>query len=97
MFPSMALGYCYEPSEPNIPSGYFADFDEIKSAESNVEDFISEVEDYKNIEINRKIIKTNRVGDHIWYISNTNKFKNTKTFITFIFFIYCFSIRFFTF
>jgi len=36
---------------------------------------ISEVEDYKNIEINRKIIKTNRVGDHIWYISNTNKFK----------------------
>lgn len=46
LFPSMALGYCYEPSEPNIPSGYFADFDEIKSAESNVEDFISEVEDY---------------------------------------------------
>ena len=36
---------------------------------------ISEVEDYKNIEINRKSIKTNRVGDHIWYISNTNKFK----------------------
>ena len=36
---------------------------------------ISEVEDYKNIEISRKIVKTNRVGDHIWYISNTNKFK----------------------
>jgi CDP-paratose 2-epimerase len=36
---------------------------------------ISEVEDYKNIEINRKIVKTNRVGDHMWYISNTNKFK----------------------
>ena len=36
---------------------------------------ISEVEDYKNIEVNRKIIRTNRVGDHIWYISNTNKFK----------------------
>ena len=36
---------------------------------------ISEVEDYKNIEINRKIIRTNRVGDHIWYISNTSKFK----------------------
>ena len=36
---------------------------------------ISEVEDYKNIEVNRKIIRTNRVGDHIWYISNTSKFK----------------------
>ena len=36
---------------------------------------ISEVEDYKNIEISRKIVKTNRVGDHMWYISNTNKFK----------------------
>ncbi|MDA7704397.1 NAD-dependent epimerase/dehydratase family protein [Candidatus Pelagibacter sp.] len=36
---------------------------------------ISEVEDYKNIEINRKIIRKNRVGDHMWYISNTSKFK----------------------
>ena len=36
---------------------------------------IAEVEDYKNIEINKKIIETNRVGDHIWYISDTRKFK----------------------
>jgi len=36
---------------------------------------ISEVEDYKNIAINRKIIRKNRVGDHMWYISNTSKFK----------------------
>ena len=44
--PSIALGYCYKPSEPNIPSGYNADFDEIESAESDVEDYISEVEEY---------------------------------------------------
>ena len=36
---------------------------------------IAEVEDYKNTEINKKIIKINRVGDHIWYISDTRKFK----------------------
>ena len=28
-----------------------------------------------NSKIKRKIIKTPRVGDHIWYISNTSKFK----------------------
>jgi CDP-paratose 2-epimerase len=33
------------------------------------------VEKIANIEIRTKIIKKNRIGDHIWYISNTNKFK----------------------
>ena len=33
------------------------------------------VEDIKKINIKRKLIKKNRVGDHIWYISNTVKFK----------------------
>ena len=36
---------------------------------------IDEVEKIKNIEINRKVLKTNRIGDHIWYISDTRKFK----------------------
>ena len=33
------------------------------------------VEKVKNINIKKKIIKENRVGDHIWYVSNTKKFK----------------------
>ena len=33
------------------------------------------VEKISKIKTNRKIIKKNRVGDHIWYISNINKFK----------------------
>ena len=33
------------------------------------------VENISGIKIKRKIIKTPRVGDHIWYISDTSKFK----------------------
>jgi len=35
------------------------------------------VEKLKNINIKKKIIKENRVGDHIWYVSNTKKLKKT--------------------
>ena len=34
------------------------------------------VENLCNIRIKKEIIKSPRVGDHIWYISNLNKFKN---------------------
>ena len=33
------------------------------------------VENIKKIKIKKNLIKKNRVGDHIWYISNTSKFK----------------------
>jgi CDP-paratose 2-epimerase len=33
------------------------------------------IEKITNINIKKEIIKKNRVGDHIWYISNINKFK----------------------
>ena len=33
------------------------------------------VENIAGIKIKKKILKQNRVGDHIWYISNTKKFK----------------------
>jgi CDP-paratose 2-epimerase len=33
------------------------------------------IENIKNISIKKKLIKENRVGDHIWYVSNTQKFK----------------------
>ena len=33
------------------------------------------VEKLTNIKIQKQIIKTHRVGDHIWYISNLSKFK----------------------
>ena len=34
------------------------------------------VEKNSNIKIKKKIIKKNRIGDHIWYISNTKKFRS---------------------
>jgi len=33
------------------------------------------VEDIAGIKIKKKILKQNRIGDHIWYVSNTRKFK----------------------
>ena len=36
---------------------------------------ISEIESIKKIKIKRKFIKQNRVGDHIWYITDNKKFK----------------------
>ena len=33
------------------------------------------VEDISGIKIKKKILKTNRIGDHIWYISDMKKFK----------------------
>jgi CDP-paratose 2-epimerase len=36
---------------------------------------LNEVENISKIKIKKEIIKDNRVGDHIWYISNTKKFK----------------------
>jgi len=33
------------------------------------------VEKISNIKIQKKIIQENKIGDHIWYISNTSKFK----------------------
>ncbi|MDC0642796.1 NAD-dependent epimerase/dehydratase family protein [Candidatus Pelagibacter sp.] len=53
---------------------------------------LNDVELILNIKIKRKFISQNRVGDHIWYITNNNKFKkdypnwkqqyNTKKIIT---------------
>ncbi len=33
------------------------------------------VEDMAGIKIKKKFLKENRIGDHIWYVSNTKKFK----------------------
>jgi CDP-paratose 2-epimerase len=33
------------------------------------------IEKLKKINIKKKFIKTPRVGDHMWYISNNSKFK----------------------
>jgi len=33
------------------------------------------IESYTKIKIKKNLIKENRIGDHIWYISNLNKFK----------------------
>ena len=38
-------------------------------------DALNLVEEISNVNIRRKILKTPRVGDHIWYISDTSKFK----------------------
>lgn len=39
--------WCDRPDEPDIPSGRYADWDEMEEAEAEVEDFISEMNDYR--------------------------------------------------
>ena len=51
----------------NIGGGIFSNYSILEA--------IDEVEKIKNIEINRKVLETNRIGDHIRYISDTRKFK----------------------
>jgi CDP-paratose 2-epimerase len=51
----------------NIGGGRFSNCSIIEALE--------EVENITKIKIKKNIIKNNRVGDHIWYISNTKKFK----------------------
>ena len=51
----------------NIGGGRFSNCSIIEALEL--------VEQIKKIKIKKKIIKKNRVGDHIWYISNIHKFK----------------------
>ena len=51
----------------NIGGGRFSNCSIIEALE--------EVESITNIKIKKEIIQQNRVGDHIWYISNTKKFK----------------------
>ena len=36
---------------------------------------LNHVEEITKINVKKKILKTPRVGDHIWYISDTSKFK----------------------
>ena len=51
----------------NIGGGRFSNCSIIEALEL--------VEKISNIKIKKNLIKKNRIGDHIWYISNTNKFK----------------------
>ena len=51
----------------NIGGGRFSNCSIIEALET--------LEKITNTRIKKKIIKKNRVGDHIWYISNTSKFK----------------------
>jgi len=47
-----------------------------KFSNCSIIEALNEVEKITNIKIKRKILKQNRVGDHIWYVSNMKKFKN---------------------
>ena len=35
------------------------------------------IEEITNLKIKKTILKTNRIGDHIWYISNMKKFRKS--------------------
>lgn len=39
--------FCSEPSEPSVPSGYSADEYQMERARREIEDYLSEIEDYK--------------------------------------------------
>ena len=51
----------------NIGGGRFSNCSIIEALEL--------MESISKIKIKREVIKKNRVGDHIWYISNISKFK----------------------
>ena len=38
--------YCDRPSEPYIPSGYAADYDQMERTRSEVDDYVDEMNDY---------------------------------------------------
>jgi hypothetical protein len=38
--------FCSRPSEPNIPGGYYAERYQMESAQSEVEDYIDEMQEY---------------------------------------------------
>ena len=46
-----------------------------KYSNCSIIEALNMVENIAGIKIKKKILKQNRVGDHIWYISNTKKFK----------------------
>jgi len=41
----------------------------------SINEALNQVESIQKIEIKRKYVSKNRIGDHIWYITNNNKFK----------------------
>lgn len=43
-----AFMFCSEPSEPSVPSGYSADEYQMERARREIEDYLGEVEDFKN-------------------------------------------------
>ena len=46
-----------------------------RNSNCSINEALDLVEKIKNISIKREYLKTPRVGDHIWYISNLDKFK----------------------
>ena len=48
-----------------------------KFSNCSILEAINLVESYTNLKIKKKIISRNRVGDHIWYISNMKKFRKS--------------------
>jgi hypothetical protein len=46
-FNSFASCYCSKPSEPSIPSGYYAESYQLESARSEIESYIDDINDYK--------------------------------------------------
>lgn len=46
-FNVFASCYCSKPSEPSIPSGYYAESYQMESARSQVRSYLDEIQDYK--------------------------------------------------
>ena len=58
-----------------IGNKQFPEQNKISTFKPTLINTINIVEDLMNVEIKKKLIKYNRVGDHIWYISDMKRFK----------------------
>jgi hypothetical protein len=59
-----AYCHCSEPIEPSIPSGYYAQPYQMKSAKSEVESYLDEIQAYKQC-LSRCIVEANSKAEDV--------------------------------
>ena len=74
---SFDLGKCFWEFYKKPRMGEIYNIGGGRYSNCSVIEALNYVEEYGKIKIKRSFIRQNRIGDHIWYISDNSKFKNT--------------------
>ena len=72
---SLDLVNCFWEFFKKPKSGEFYNIGGGRYSNCSILEALELIEDIKKIRIKKNFVKNNRVGDHIWYISDTRKFK----------------------